>query len=75
MQLDHIRYRRYVDAFVDGELDGSLRERVGRHLALCPMCGSEAELTIHLKRSLARRSSLGERSAERLRRWARHGIR
>ncbi len=72
MHLDHLRYRRYLDAFVDGELDGDLRARVSGHVAVCPMCGRDAELTIHVKDSLARHRGLTERAADRLRRWARH---
>ncbi|CAB4580498.1 MAG: zf-HC2 domain-containing protein [Actinomycetes bacterium] len=71
LRIDHLRYRRYVDAFVDGELDGGLRSRVADHVAECPMCGRYAELTVHVKHSLARRRGLTERAAERLRLWAR----
>lgn len=60
LRLDHLRYRRYVDAFVDGELIGELRRRVSEHVAECPMCGRDAELTVHVKHSLARHS-LGRR--------------
>lgn len=70
MHLDHLRYRRYIDAFVDGELDRDLRSRVGDHVAICPMCGRDAELTIHVKHSLARHRSFPERAADRMRRWA-----
>ncbi|MCB9395962.1 MAG: zf-HC2 domain-containing protein [Acidimicrobiaceae bacterium] len=63
LRLAHHRYRRFVDAFVDGELDGDLRRRVGAHVAECPMCGRDAELTVHVKHSLARRGLV-----ERLRR-------
>jgi anti-sigma factor RsiW len=74
MHLDHLRYRRYIDAFVDGELDGDLRSRVSGHVAACPMCGRDAELTIHVKHSLARRRSFPERAADRMRHWARRDL-
>ena len=72
MHLDHLRYRRYIDAFVDGELDGDSRSRVSGHVAVCPMCGRDAELTIHVKHSLARHRGFTERAVDRMRRWARH---
>ena len=74
MHLDHLRYRRYLDAFVDGELDGDLRSRASDHVAICPMCGRDAELTIHVKHSLARHPSFTERAADRMRRWARRDL-
>ena len=69
MHLDHLRCRRYLDAFVDGELDGDLRTRVGSHVAICPMCDRDAELTIHMKHSLACHRSFTVRAADRMRRW------
>ncbi|MBI4936375.1 MAG: zf-HC2 domain-containing protein [Actinobacteria bacterium] len=69
MHLDHLRYRRYVDAFVDGELDGALRSRVSSHIAECPMCDREAEMTVHIKDSLARGTGFAARAADSLRRW------
>ena len=74
LHLDHLRYRRYIDAFVDGELNGELRSRVSGHVAVCPVCGRDAELTIHVKNSLARRRRYSERAAERVRRWAGHDL-
>ena len=71
MHLDHLRYRRYLDAFVDGELNGGLQSRVSDHVADCPMCHRGAELTIHVKHSLARRRCLPARAAHRVRHWAR----
>lgn len=55
MHLDHLRYRRYVDAYVDGELEGDLRRRVIAHLMDCERCGERAQLTVQLKYDLARR--------------------
>jgi anti-sigma factor RsiW len=72
MRLDHLRYRRYLDAFVDGELDGELRGHVAGHIASCPMCARDADLTVHVKVSLARRRGLTERAADRMRMWVRH---
>lgn len=56
MHLDHLRYRRYLDAFIDGELDGELRQRVSDHVVECGMCGRDAVVTVHVKHSLARRA-------------------
>jgi anti-sigma factor RsiW len=56
MHLDHLRYRRYLDAFIDGELDGELRQRVSDHVVECGMCGRDAVVTVHVKHSLARRT-------------------
>lgn len=71
MRLDHLRYRRYLDAFVDGELDGDLRGRVAGHVAACPMCARDADVTVHVKHSLARHRGLTERAADRMRLWIR----
>lgn len=68
-KIDHLRYRRYVDAYVDGELHGSLAARVARHVDGCPMCGPDAEVTVRIKHSLARRLSLPERAADLVGRW------
>jgi len=69
MHLDHLRYRRHIDAFVDGELTADLRTRVGEHVAICPMCDRDAELTIHMKHSLACHCGFPEPAADRVRRW------
>jgi anti-sigma factor RsiW len=74
LHIDHFRNRRYLDAYVDGELTGGLAARVAGHVADCPMCGREQELTMHVKESLARRRRLTERAADRLRRWARREL-
>ncbi len=62
MHLDHFLYRRYTDAFIDGELDKDLWSRVGEHVAVCGMCGRDAEVTIHMKHSLACQRRFPERS-------------
>ncbi len=69
LRLDHLRYRRLVDAYVDGELDGELRLRVDDHVSVCPMCGREARMTVHVKHSLACRHGIPERAVDRMRRW------
>lgn len=69
MHLDHLRYRRYVDAFVDGELDGALRDRVAHHLAECPMCHDAALVTVRVKGSLAAQGGFAMRATERVRHW------
>jgi hypothetical protein len=66
-RLQHYRYRRYVDAHVDRELVGGIGTRVAAHIAQCPMCAAAAELTVHVKASLARRRPAAERVATRLR--------
>jgi hypothetical protein len=60
MRIDHLRYGRYLDALVDGELDGGLRSRVADHVAACPMCGRDAVSTVRVKHSLARHRVLEE---------------
>lgn len=74
LHLEHFRYRQYIDAHVDGELTGNLATRVADHVMECPTCGREAELTVHVKHSLARRRGLTERAADRIRRWVRRDL-
>ncbi len=45
--------RRYVDAWVDGELDPSAALLVDSHLGRCDACRAEAEMIQSVKRSLA----------------------
>ena len=52
--LRHFRYRRYLDAFVDGELADDLVPRVTAHVTECRMCARDAELTEKVKQRLAR---------------------
>jgi anti-sigma factor RsiW len=70
-RLDHLRYRRYLDAFVDGELRGELSARVERHVTTCPMCLDSLDVTAHVKESLARRRRVRDRAARQLRRFTR----
>jgi anti-sigma factor RsiW len=53
-RVEHLRYRRYLDAFVDGELTGGRARRVEAHVTACPMCLDRLDLTAHVKESLAR---------------------
>jgi hypothetical protein len=52
---------RWLSALVDGELDGSERDRVLNHLARCQPCRHEANALRALKR---RMTALGENSAD-----------
>lgn len=69
--IDHLRYQRHLDAHVDEELTGNLATRVATHVAVCPICGRDAELTERIKRSLAHIRDLTERAADRVRLWIR----
>jgi anti-sigma factor RsiW len=53
-----MRFRRFLDAHVDGELDERLAPRVADHVASCPMCGGTAQFTVVLKRHLSLRRFL-----------------
>jgi anti-sigma factor RsiW len=62
MPIEHLRYQRYVDAFVDGELDGRRRDKVAAHIAACPQCSRDAGLTVNMKYSLARTRGIPRRA-------------
>ena len=70
--LGHRRYRRRLDAYVDGELDLRRAHLVASHVADCWGCSGE----LHWRRSIkASTSGIGEHGARdlasaRLRRWA-----
>ncbi|MFP4511648.1 MAG: zf-HC2 domain-containing protein [Acidimicrobiales bacterium] len=51
--LAHLRYRRFLDAHVDHELSDVLAPRVATHVASCPRCTDEADLTMVVKSHLA----------------------
>jgi predicted anti-sigma-YlaC factor YlaD len=51
--VEHLRYRRFLDASVDGELTGEHAGRVRAHVATCPRCARDEDITIVVKRSLA----------------------
>lgn len=50
--LEHLRYRRFLDASVDGKLTGEQARRVGAHVSACPRCARDEDLTIMVKRHL-----------------------
>ena len=51
-RLGHLRYRRYLDASIDGELTGEQARRVRAHLSMCPMCVRDEHTTLLAKRRL-----------------------
>lgn len=51
-RIEHLRYRRYLDAATDDELTGEHARRVRAHVSACPMCTRDEELTIVIKRRL-----------------------
>ena len=54
--IEHMRYRRLLDAHVDGELtDPTLDHRVEQHIARCPMCRHAARVNVVVKQRLTRR--------------------
>lgn len=69
--IDHLRYRRYLDAHVDHELTGGLATRIATHIATCPMCEREAVVTVQIKDSFARLRTIIERAENRIRHWNR----
>lgn len=69
--IDHLRYRRYLDAHVDDELTGGLATRIAIHVATCPMCEREAVVTVHIKDSFARLRNIIGRAENRIRHWNR----
>ncbi len=75
MPIEHLRYHRYVDAFVDGELAGRRRARVAAHVAACPECSQAAGTTVHMKYSLARTAGIPRRATARLMMTLRRGRR
>ncbi len=66
--IEHLRYRRYLDAHVDSELDAELAGRVAVHVADCPMCTGAANTTAVVKHRLSLRRFLPSHSARRVRR-------
>ncbi len=70
--VEHLRARRIVDAWVDGELDPGAAERVDRHVHRCPRCHAAADAARRIKQSLRRRANRAPRpvAASRLRRFA-----
>lgn len=57
--IEHVRTGRYLDAYVDGEItDPALADKVARHIAACPMCSADADITSVLKHRLSLRRFL-----------------
>lgn len=53
-----MRYRRLLDAHVDGELGGPLAAKVASHVMRCEMCLRAAFVTMVVKERLALRRLL-----------------
>ena len=51
-RLEHVRYRRFLDASIDGELVGDRADRVRAHVSSCPRCARDEDLTFVVKRRL-----------------------
>ncbi|MGE0139494.1 MAG: zf-HC2 domain-containing protein [Ilumatobacteraceae bacterium] len=51
-RLEHLRYRRFLDAAIDGELTGEQARRVRAHVSACPRCARDEDLTLTIKRRL-----------------------
>lgn len=67
--FEHLRYRRFLDAHVDGELTNPAQAgRVAAHVARCPMCGDAARTTAVLKHRLSLRRFLPTHTTTRVRR-------
>jgi len=68
--VTHLRMRRLVSAYVDGELDDETARRVADHLRHCWRCSGDAELDEMVKRSLGNLAGRGDTMAAlRLRRF------
>jgi anti-sigma factor RsiW len=65
-RIEHMRYRRYLDAHVDGELGAELAGRVADHVANCPMCSGAANATALVKHRLSLRRFLPSHTAHRV---------
>lgn len=71
MRPGHGRWRRAVEAYVDGELTSPRREAVLAHLAECVDCDEDADLLRMVKRSLrGRRGRITPLMSIRVRRLA-----
>ena len=67
--IQHLRYRRFLDAHVDGELaDPTHARRVADHVRRCPMCRDAAGVTGVVKQRLSRRRFLPTHQRTRVRR-------
>lgn len=61
---------RWLQPYLDGEVDARTLRLVGAHLDVCRRCGLEAEAYRALKRALARRSDPPAEPVARLRAFA-----
>jgi hypothetical protein len=61
---------RWLQPYLDGEVDARTLRLVGAHLEVCRRCGLEAETYRALKEALARRGDLPAESLARLRSFA-----
>jgi anti-sigma factor RsiW len=67
--IEHLRYRRFLDAHVDGELaDQARARRVADHVDRCPMCREAAHTTEVVKHRLSLRRFLPTHQRARVRR-------
>jgi anti-sigma factor RsiW len=67
--IEHLRYRRFLDAHVDGELaDPAHARRVADHVDGCPMCRDAARTTEVVKHRLSLRRFLPTHQRIRVRR-------
>ncbi|CAN5433200.1 hypothetical protein BH18ACT3_BH18ACT3_08800 [soil metagenome] len=71
-RVEHLRFRGYLDAHVDGELDESrLAHAVADHVTRCPTCAGAARTTrvvkhrLSLQRFVPSHAAIGERRDER----------
>jgi anti-sigma factor RsiW len=68
--IGHRRWRKAIDAYVDGELDPDVRAQVAAHVRRCWWCSEDVELTGMIKASLRQRRRVIPLSVARLRRFA-----
>lgn len=59
LRVQHVRFRHYVDAHVDAELQPRLATILEGHIAQCAPCAAVADVTVLIKRRLSRRGSTG----------------
>jgi len=67
-RVRHHSAKRRLDAFVDGELAASRREKVQYHLDECPDCSAHVRMLLAVRRSLRRLSAPDGRTIARLQR-------
>ena len=52
--IEHVRFRRYLDATIDDELAAPFVYRVRAHMAACAMCTKDEATTRVMKHRLAK---------------------